>query len=182
MDIRVSAGQTQQLGRRLAVAALDLAQALHAAGEELDISDAPYGGVNLAGEALVGERAQVGEQILADIGQKGADLLVVDHAHQRDTLSSGKDQGVQAHGDHHLHPGEKADGVVGSSGVLDDVVGGLHIGGRLPGSLHIQSLFDGQKDRSQAVCFPGIVRRPPEEFGLLLKAGPGAEVKPIYRP
>ena len=92
-------------------------------------------------------------------------------------MARGEHQGVEAHGHHHLHPCKEPDGVVGSTGVLKNIVRGFHVGGGLLTCAYVQPFFDGKKNRGEAVSFPGIVGRPAKEFRLFFVAGPGPQRK-----
>ena len=80
---------SQQLRRRLAVAALHLPQPVHAAGQEFRVPNPGAGGVDVGAQALIGQVGQLGVQVLTDVGEEGADFGVVHHAHQGHALTSG---------------------------------------------------------------------------------------------
>ena len=136
-----------------------------------------HGPVDHAAEALLRQGAEVLELLLPDVAEESGDLGIVDQAHQGDALPGGEDQGVEAHGDHGLHPGEGADDGAGAAGVIQEVVGDGETVRRDASGAGVQVLLHREEDRGEAVGLIGVGRGGADGGGGLLKARPAAQGK-----
>ena len=163
------------LHQHFAVDFVHAAEFFDAVGQEAGVLAAGDGLVDEVLQALLGQLVQALVEILADVGEEGADLLVIDDAHQRHALAGGEDEAMQTHGDHDLHPGEDADGLGGGEGLGEEVVGGGHFLGHPLGGGDVQPRLDGEEDRGQAVCLIDVIRGGGQVLDAGLEAGPGAQ-------
>lgn len=84
---------------------------------------------------------------------------------------------MQTHGGDHLHTGENSDGLGGSIGLCQNVMGGVHPVDHPLGGRHIQARLDGKEHWREAVGFIDIICGSGNVFGLFLKTWPRAENK-----